>query len=62
MPVIGSQGDPQPEVSKNEVHPLYTPPLRKSDRVHQVPLRYDFIIENDNSINIFQDDDPLTYS
>ena len=28
----------------------------------QAPLRYSFIVENDNSINIIQDDDPLTYS
>ena len=30
--------------------------------MRRVPLRYDFIIENDNSINIIQDDDPVTYS
>ena len=30
--------------------------------MHQASLRYGFIIENDNSINIIQDDDPLTYS
>ena len=30
--------------------------------MHQAPLRYDFVIENDNSINIIQDVDLLTYS
>ena len=30
--------------------------------MHQATLRYGFVIENDNSINIIQDDDPLTYS
>ena len=54
--------DPQLEVPKNEVHPLYTPPLQRSNRVHQAPLRYGFAIEKDNSINIIQDDNPLTYS
>ena len=58
--MVGLQGDPQPEVPKNEVHPLYTPLLRRSDRVRQAPLRYDFIIKNDNEINIIEDDDQLT--
>ena len=55
--MIGSQSDPQPEVSKGEVHPQYTPPLQRSDRVHHASLRFD-----DNMINIIQDDDPLIYS
>ena len=59
--MVESQEDPQSEVSKDEVHSQYTPPLRRSDRVCQAPMRYDFIIENDNLINIIQDDDPLTY-
>ena len=33
-----------------------------SDRVRHAPLRYSFIIGNDNETNIIQDDDPLTYS
>ena len=60
--VIRLQEDPQSEVSKDEVHPQYIPPLRRSDRVRQALLRYDFVIENDNLINIIQNDDPLTYS
>ena len=63
IPVIGPQGDPpQPEVSKDKAHPLYTPPLRRSDKVQQAPLRYNFIIKNDNEINIIEDDDPLSCS
>ena len=30
--------------------------------MRQASLRYDFVIENDNSIIIIQNDDPLTYS
>ena len=60
--MIESQEDPQSEIPSDEVHPQYTPPLRRSDRVRQAPLRYGFVIKNDNSINIIQDDDPLTYS
>ena len=47
IPMVESQEDPQSKVPKDEVHPQYTPPLRRSDRVHQAPLRYDFVIEND---------------
>ena len=60
--VVGPQEDTQSKIPKDEVHPQYTPPLRRLDRVHHAPLRFDFIIENDNMINIIQDDDPLTYS
>ena len=60
--VVGPQEDLQSKVPKDEVHPLYTPPLRRSDRVHQASLRYNFIIKNNNSINIIQDVEPLTYS
>ena len=62
IPVVGPQEDPQSKVPKDEVHPLYTPPLRRLDRVRQASLRYNFIIEIDNSINIIQNVDPLTYS
>ena len=55
--VIGPQEEPQSEIPKDEVHPQYTPPLRRLDRVHYAPLRFD-----DNMINIIQDDDLLTYS
>ena len=30
--------------------------------MRHAPLRYGFIIRNDNETNIIQDDDPLTYS
>ena len=60
--MVGPQKDPQSKISKDEVHPQYTPPLQRLDRVCQAPLRYDFIIKNDNMINIIQDDDPLNYS
>ena len=55
--VVGPQEDPQSEVPKDKVHPQYTLPLQRSDRVHHAPLRFD-----DNMINIIQDDDPLIYS
>ena len=55
--VVGPQKDSQSEVPKYEVHAQYTPPLRRSDKVHHAPLRFD-----DNMINIIQDDDPLTNS
>ena len=32
------------------------------DRECHAPLRYGFVIGNDNEVNIIQDDDPLTYS
>ena len=44
-----------------EVQPLYTP-LRRSSRVHKVPLRYEFIIENDNTSHIIENDDHTIYS
>ena len=56
--VVELQEDPQLEEPKDEVHPQYTPPLRRSDRVCQASLRYGFIIKNDN----IQDDDLLIYS
>ena len=30
--------------------------------MHNVPLRYGFIIENDNEPYIIENDDPVTYS
>ena len=45
-----------------EAQPLHTPPLRRLRRVHNVPLRYGFIIENDNTFHIIENDDPMTYS
>ena len=52
----------QPDVPIVEALPLHTPPLRKSSRVHNVPLRYGFIIENDNTSHIIENDDLTTYS
>ena len=45
------QEDPQSKVSKDEVHPQHTSLLQRSDRMCQASLRYNFIIENNNSIN-----------
>ena len=59
--IVRPQRDPQPEVPKDKVHPLYTP-LRRSDKVRQVSLRYGFVIGNDKEINIIEDNDLLTYS
>ena len=56
------QVDSQPEVSIDEVQLLYTPPLQRSNRVRNVPLRYDFVIENDNTPHIIENDDPTIYS
>ena len=44
-----------------EAQPLHTP-LRRSSRVCSVPLRSGFVIENDNTIYIIENDDPTTYS
>ena len=59
--MVEPQKDLQSEVPRDEIYSQYTPPLQRSDRVHQAPLRYSFIIENDNSINIIQNDDPVIY-
>ena len=45
-----------------EAQSLHTPPFRKSSRVRNVSLRYRFIIENDNTSHIIENDDPTTYS
>ena len=42
--------------------PLHTPFLQRLNRVCNVPLRYEFIIENDNTSHIIENDDPTTYS
>ena len=52
----------QPVVSIIEAQPLHAPPLRRSSRVCSVPLRYGFVIENDNTTHIIENDDPMTYS
>ena len=52
----------QPDVPIVEAQPLHTPPLRRSSRVHSVLLRYGFVIENDNTTHIIENDDPMTFS
>ena len=52
----------QPNVPIVEAQPLHTPPLRRLSRVHSVPLRYGFTIENDNISHIIKNDDPMIYS
>ena len=60
--VENSQADAQPEVPIVETQSLQTPPLRRSSRVRNIPLRYGFIIENDNISHIIKNDDLATYS
>ena len=45
----------------DEVQSQNTPPLRRSDRVRNAPIRYGFIIEN-NKAHIIENDEPLTYT
>ena len=45
-----------------EAQPLHTPPLRRSNRMRNVPLKYGFVIENDNTSHIIENDDPMPYS
>ena len=45
-----------------EAQLLHTLFLRRSSRVRNVLLRYGFIIENDNTSHIIENDDPTTYS
>ena len=59
--------DSQYEISKWNEHIdqeqlQYTPPLWRLERIWNVPLRYGFIIENDNETHIIQDDDSVTYT
>ena len=55
-----AQDEPQLEIFINEVPPQNTPPLRRLDRVRNAPIRYGFIVEN-NEAHIIENDDPLTY-
>ena len=45
-----------------EAQPLHTPPLQRSSKVCSVPLKYGFVIENDNTTHILENDGPMTYS
>ena len=56
-----AQDDPQPKISINEVQTQSTPPLRRSDRMRNAPMRYGFVIEN-NEAYIIENDEPLTYT
>ena len=60
--IQNSQVDSQPDVPIVETQLVHTPPLRRSSKMHNVPLRYGFIIENDNTSHIIENDDPTTYS
>ena len=62
QPIQDSQNDSQPDVPIVEVQPLHTPLFQRSNRVCNVPLRYRFIIENDNISHIIENDDPMIYS
>ena len=42
--VVEPQEDPQSEVPKDKVHLQYTPPIRRLDRVHHAPLRFNSIL------------------
>ena len=53
---------PQPNEHNDNIQLHNTPPLQRTERVWNVPLRYDFIIKNDNETLITQDDDLLIYS
>ena len=55
-----AQDDPQPKISINKVQTQSIPPLRRSDRVRNAPMRYGFVIEN-NEAHIMKNDKPLTY-
>ena len=61
-PIQDSQTDSQPDVPIVEVQPLHTSLLRRSSRVRNVLLRYGFVIENDNTSHITENDDPTIYS
>ena len=50
------------KIPNEEVNPQHTSPLRRSKGVRHIPLRYGFIIGNDNEAIIIENDDPLTYS
>ena len=43
-----------------EAQLLHTP-LRRSNRVRNIPLKYGFVIENDNILYIIENDDPTIY-
>ena len=53
---------PQPDVLVDQELSLYTPPVRRSERVRAAPSRYGFVIWDKNEASIIQDDDPVTYS
>ena len=55
------QVDPQSEIPIIEDN-HYTPTLWRSNRVHNVPLRYGLVIKNDSTSHIIENDDPMTYS
>ena len=62
QPIQDSPNSSQPDVSIIEAQSLHTPSLWRSSRVRNVPLRYGFVIKNDNTTHIIENDDPTTYS
>ena len=56
-----AQDDPQPKISINEVQTQSIPPLQRSNRVRNAPMRYGFVIEN-NEAHIIENDEPLIYT
>ena len=51
----------QPEKHIARTEPEHITPLRRSERVSRAPIRYGFVIEN-NEAQIIQNDEPLTYT
>ena len=62
QPIQDFQNDSQPNASIIKAQLLHTPPLQRSSRVHNIPLKYGFVIENDNTSHIIENNDPTTYS
>ena len=51
----------QPNIHINKEEPEHITPIHRSDRVRYVPIRYGFIIEN-NEAQVIENDEPLTYT
>ena len=51
----------QPNIHINKEELEHITPIRKSERVRYVPIRYGFIIEN-NEAQVIENDEPLTYT
>ena len=62
QPIKDSPNSSQPVIPIVETQPLHTPSLRRSSRVCSVPLRYGFVIENDKTTRIIENNESMTYS